>query len=75
MGTGDVLFEWSPAEPHHHLICSRCGDVAEIAHSYFTHLADELQAGHGFAPDLHHFAIFGMCRECQAAEALDANEA
>ena len=27
----------------------------------------------GFAPDLTHFAIFGLCRECRVAEAANAD--
>lgn len=75
MGAGDVLFEWAPAEPHHHLICSSCGYVIEIEHRYLAPLEEAVQADHGFAPDLHHFAIFGLCRECQMAEVNDADEA
>ncbi|MCC7362814.1 MAG: transcriptional repressor [Dehalococcoidia bacterium] len=65
MGQGDVVFEWAPATPHHHLICSSCGHVAELEHHYFDRLADQLAADFSFAADLHHFAIFGLCRGCQ----------
>lgn len=71
MGSGDVMFEWAPEEPHHHLICASCGDVAELDHTYFDGFADRLRDEFGFAADLHHFAIFGLCRECQLAEAAD----
>jgi Fur family transcriptional regulator, ferric uptake regulator len=72
MGSGDVVFEWSPAEPHHHLICTTCGHVAEIGHWYLEDLAGRIFNDFGFAPDLHHFAIFGLCSECQVAEIADA---
>jgi Fur family ferric uptake transcriptional regulator len=65
MGAGDVLFEWAPEQPHHHLICTNCEDVAELDHSYLDALAKRIRSDFGFAPDLHHFAIFGLCRACQ----------
>ena len=68
MGSGDAVFEWAPEEPHHHLICSSCGDVAELGHEYFDEFARRLEGELSFAPDLHHFAIFGICKECQLAE-------
>ena len=76
MGSGDVLFEWSPEDPHHHLICSVCGHVDEIGPEYFRPLEERLLAELGFAADMHHFAVFGLCRECRAsAEASDDDEA
>lgn len=68
MGGGDAVFEWSPEEPHHHLICSSCGDVVELKHSYLSGVAEAIQADFGFTPDMHHFAIFGLCQYCQDEE-------
>jgi len=73
MGGGDVQFEWAPEDPHHHLICSSCGYVVEIEHRYMTDLETSLSRDFGFAPDMHHFAIFGLCKECQLAEGSDGD--
>jgi len=73
MGGGDVVFEWAPKEPHHHLICSSCGDVAQLSHDYLDTLAGSIAREFSFAADLHHFAIFGLCKECQLAETPDAD--
>ncbi|MFQ5380253.1 MAG: Fur family transcriptional regulator, partial [Dehalococcoidia bacterium] len=75
LGTGDVMFEWSAAEPHHHAICSSCGEVTELPHSIFAQLADDLDDGLGFRADLDHFAIFGLCRECRPMEERDDDPA
>src|SRR5262245_45906835 len=75
MGAGDVLFEWAPEQPHHHLICSSCAHVQEIDDRYFDPLEQNLLAEFGFAADMHHFAIFGLCRECQMIEAADGDPA
>jgi Fur family transcriptional regulator, ferric uptake regulator len=73
MGSGDAVFEWAPEQPHHHMICTSCGYVAEIDHEYLESLEQGLTRDFGFSPDLHHFAIFGLCRECQLPEATDAH--
>lgn len=73
MGSGDVLFEWVPEQPHHHLICTSCGYVSEIEHRYLLGLEESVRDDFGFSPDMHHFAIFGLCRGCQEAETADAD--
>lgn len=75
MGSGDVLFEWAPEQPHHHLICSSCGFVFEIEHRYLSGLEEAVREDFGFSPDMNHFAIFGLCKECQLAEAGDGDTA
>ena len=70
MGSGDYVFEWAAEGQHHHLICSACNDVMDLDHAHLDELAERLRSEFGFAPDLHHFAIFGVCRECQAQAAV-----
>lgn len=65
MGAGDAVFEWAPATSHHHLICSSCGAVQELGSEYFEGLEQRVVDDFGFRADLDHFAIFGLCRECQ----------
>lgn len=64
MGSGDDVFEWAPEQPHHHLICSSCGEVLELSHGYLSELEERIADDFQFQPDLHHFAIFGLCEEC-----------
>ncbi|MBI2767956.1 MAG: transcriptional repressor [Chloroflexi bacterium] len=68
MGSGDAMFEWAPEQPHHHLICAACGHTEQLDHSYLDLLADHITRDFGFEPDLHHFAIFGLCSECRAGD-------
>jgi Fur family transcriptional regulator, ferric uptake regulator len=65
MGAGDAAFEWVAAEPHHHLICQKCNNVTSLDHRYLAMLGDQLAQDLGFRADLHHFAIFGICKRCQ----------
>lgn len=73
MGGGDVVFEWTPEEPHHHLICSSCGDVVQLDHRYLAALEEAITSDFKFRPDMHHFAIFGLCSYCADEEHGDAH--
>lgn len=64
LGTGDAMFEWVPQQPHHHLVCTSCGRMTNLDHSYLEELGDRLRAELGFTASLDHFAVFGLCREC-----------
>ena len=66
MGGDDLLFEWSAGETHHHLICSNCRSMQVLDHEYLDGLAERVGRDFGFQADLHHFAIFGLCRDCRA---------
>jgi Fur family transcriptional regulator, ferric uptake regulator len=60
--------------PHHHLICLNCRGSIEIDDSVFADLRTYLREAHGFVPEMDHFAIFGLCKECQSqadAQAAD----
>ncbi len=65
MGTGEVEYEWLGQNRHHHLICRQCGQVERIEDTYLASLAIALFENYGFRADLDHFAIFGICRNCQ----------
>ena len=65
MGGGDATFEWVATEPHHHLICRKCADVTLLDHHYLEDLGTQVATDLGFRADLDHFAIFGLCSECQ----------
>jgi Fur family ferric uptake transcriptional regulator len=67
MGTGDATFEWVASKPHHHLICIDCGDVESLEHGHLEDLGRRIEKETGFTPDLHHFAIFGLCAHCRGA--------
>lgn len=67
MGGGDAAFEWVGHERHHHLICRKCDQVAQLDHKYLEGLGTQLSRDIGFRADIDHFAIFGVCASCQAA--------
>lgn len=65
MGGGDATFEWVAAERHHHLICRTCNSVTELDHAHLEKMGAQILEDVGFRADIDHFAIFGMCAECQ----------
>ena len=65
LGGGCAEYELVGGQPHHHLVCHSCGQVAVVDHALFQPLQEALLQQHGFAADLQHFAIFGKCRYCQ----------
>ena len=67
MGAGELAYEWTSGDPHHHLICRRCGSVQQLENAALDRLVGSLQSEHGFEADLDHLAIFGICRECRTA--------
>jgi Fur family ferric uptake transcriptional regulator len=50
---------------HVHLICSRCGSDDSLSGEEAEGLKRLITRHHGFSPDLTHFAISGLCSDCQ----------
>jgi Fur family ferric uptake transcriptional regulator len=71
MGGGDATFEWVGAERHHHLICRSCDAVTQIDHRYLDKLGKDIAIATGFRADIDHFAIFGLCVDCQIERAAN----
>ena len=67
LGSGRLEYELS-SRPHHHLICERCGDRIEVDDKFLAPLRDSLWNEYGFCTNLDHFALFGVCPACKAAE-------
>ncbi|MDI3317856.1 MAG: Fur family transcriptional regulator [Bacillota bacterium] len=53
---------------HHHLICTRCGRTEEIQLALDQQM-ESAAASRGYTHREHIIEIFGLCPECQAAEA------
>jgi Fur family transcriptional regulator, ferric uptake regulator len=66
LGGGARVFELI-AEPHHHLICHRCGALLELDDDLVEPLRAGIRARYGFAPAIDHLALFGFCASCDRA--------
>lgn len=64
-GQGRVEYEVHQHPHHHHLVCRQCGKIAEADACVFAPVERALREEYGFAADLDHFAVFGLCRKCQ----------
>jgi Fur family ferric uptake transcriptional regulator len=64
-GTGAERYHLSEAPPHLHLYCHRCGHLSEVDDVALAEATvAKLRDGYGFAADLTHFPIAGVCAHC-----------
>lgn len=54
--------------PHVHLICQQCGQAIGVELDEVRPLAEHLQTQYGFAADLDHLSIPGLCQTCGQKE-------
>lgn len=50
---------------HHHLICTQCAEVVEIAECFPAEIENRIARANGFAAVTHRLEFFGLCPECQ----------
>lgn len=67
LGGGRLEYELV-GKPHHHLICEGCGTRIEVEDSLLEPLRQDLWERYGFCTNLDHFALFGTCPVCKAAQ-------
>ena len=70
LGHGAPSYSTQPHE-HVHLVCHRCGDIAEVTPDDLEAVADTLRARHGFELDLTHLALSGRCARCTRSASKD----
>jgi Fur family ferric uptake transcriptional regulator len=64
-GDGPMTFEVAEV-PHHHLVCTECGQMEALATTEMVPLEQQLRQTYGFEANLQHLAIPGRCRACAA---------
>ncbi|HEX2907047.1 MAG TPA: transcriptional repressor [Phototrophicaceae bacterium] len=69
LGQSGIVYELLDAQPHHHLVCLRCGQVQDVDDTIMASLRQQLQQQQGFAARIDHMAIFGLCEGCQSSPA------
>ncbi|MBM3318994.1 MAG: transcriptional repressor [Candidatus Eisenbacteria bacterium] len=52
-------------QPHHHVRCSRCGRVEDVAASIGARLTEEAAAATGYRIDEHRIEFTGLCPTCR----------
>lgn len=61
---GSTTYHAVEDEPHVHLVCSSCGEVAQQPAQVVGELADQLLRAVGFRMDVSHLAVHGRCARC-----------
>ncbi len=66
LGEGRVMYATNQHGPHIHLVCRQCGQITDADQELLTSLTRQLKASYGFAADLQHISVLGLCPSCQA---------
>jgi Fur family transcriptional regulator, stress-responsive regulator len=64
VGTGMTRFDPNVADPHHHLVCRKCGRVRDLV-AAFPELEIPDGAGLGFQVGSAEIVFRGLCPDCQ----------
>lgn len=70
IGGGTLRYEYISGAEHHHLICQECGYEQEIGNDLLEGLKAQLLERYGFAAQLNHLGLPGLCSTCQQAEVV-----
>ncbi|MFV2062037.1 MAG: Fur family transcriptional regulator [Chloroflexota bacterium] len=65
---GREEFHVRPAAEHGHLHCSVCSKAWEISADDVQGLVGDFQRTRGFAVDLGHLSVVGVCRDCRGED-------
>lgn len=64
-GHGAAVYDGG-AEPHQHMVCRRCGAVADVPGELDTHRLIAAAGAAGFRPEGAELVISGLCARCAA---------
>ena len=62
---GHLVYEIAGGQPHHHLVCRRCGADEAFLDEDFRAFAEALQDKSGFRIEATHITLSGLCPACQ----------
>lgn len=68
---GREQFHVQPVIEHGHLECRRCHGTWEIPVDEAADLVAALESGRGFAVDVSHLSILGLCAACRSLDGTD----
>lgn len=64
---GNSVFELNRGEHHDHMVCVKCGKVAEFKDEVIERRQIEISERLGFELTDHCFYLYGLCKSCQKA--------
>lgn len=68
-GGEHAVFELDHGQHHDHLVCVRCGKVAEFIDAEIEQLQSKIAEAHGFRMTEHQHIIYGVCEHCSNCQA------
>lgn len=66
----EMRYTYCSARHHHHLVCNRCGLVAEAPGCALQAVERDLERQEGFAISDHALTFFGICQDCRTAAGI-----
>ncbi len=62
---GKARYELASNADHHHLVCTKCGDIQDISDCNIDLLEKDIQTKKKFRVTSHSLEFFGICDSCQ----------
>jgi Fur family ferric uptake transcriptional regulator len=62
---GELCYRWCGDGHHHHLVCSSCHRVVELADCELDPWLDRISQANGFVTTGHRLEVSGLCAECR----------
>jgi Fe2+ or Zn2+ uptake regulation protein len=62
---GKFRYELSSKADHHHLVCSKCGDIQDISDCHIEVFEKSIEKKKNFKVTSHSLEFFGICSNCQ----------
>ncbi|SCL40376.1 nickel uptake regulator, Fur family [Micromonospora pallida] len=72
---GSPTYHAAGEHQHIHLVCRECGKIEEVQPELLRPVADRLLAERGFAADVGHVALFGICGDCGSSQCESGEQA
>ncbi|EKY06965.1 ferric iron uptake transcriptional regulator [Neisseria sp. 23W00296] len=66
--TGKAVYELNTGGHHDHIVCVKCGAVAEFHSEEIEELQDRMAEEHGYRIVDHALYMYGVCGNCQKKE-------
>jgi Fur family ferric uptake transcriptional regulator len=62
---GELCYRWCGQGHHHHLVCSSCHRVVELADCELDPWLERISRAHGFVTTGHRLEVSGLCGACR----------
>jgi Fur family transcriptional regulator, ferric uptake regulator len=62
---GELCYRWCGQGHHHHLVCSSCHRVVELADCELDPWLERISRAHGFITTGHRLEVSGLCAACR----------